>query len=1248
MASPSLPYYALPISAPKQTQLRRYPQRSKFYLGIQRGATLYSARVNGAQATGATAIPLNNASGTAGNVKNGMTVYFGSTAGGKNLGAARIKGLSGSTLTIAANGLTLANGTFVTISNIFRLWPVNNDDPAFGGQAFPPVPLIGSARAGFVGEDIAFASDRSFSPVSTSITSTLWDFNGGTIRSGGTTASVGDNTNPLKVRFPAAGEYAISCTKTDSNALSTTAFRPVLVYDRGQGTNAPFTNFRVVKCEGTYPAGWNATFRVYGTADEAAFPSGGQVVLFAEDWYGPQKLSIGGAEAQPEIIYTGFILKATVSTSSTLKYVDIETSSVDEMMKLEYCNAVSFKQSGSPANWHEISSMTVAKCLWHFVIYHTTLLNMVDVIIYDGSKSVTALDIASNTMHNILDQQFLKPVFGNACGSRFGELYLQRNFQMISVSQRQSLSPSQITFEKDDWRGDLSFGDEPITKVSQVHLECYLPDLTAVIADSPTYPSDYGDRLQDSGYLVTDGPDAVVEASRLRGWRNNQFPSLGIKLANYRVLEPASQDFCQIRLKLADNTRGLNWDAGPGLGKEFITRGASFLIDKGYLLATYQLEGAVYSPISGTFYIAPTPPCPAGTHWDSNSRICVPDGGCPPGTHQNPNTGLCDPDVTCAPGEYPDPWTGQCIPTFNCPPGTHWDDTAQACLPDQLPQIPPPTLPPGSPPGTPPGPPALPPPPTGFPPGTPPGPSPYPTIPPWYDPVDPGYLPPPYLTSWTLVAQTVSSSQIDLDWSTHTPSGVTSFEIYRSTVAMGPYSMIDTAAAGTLVYSDTGLTSATTYYYFIRALIPSGAVASTNSNATTLSIPGGSGSGTWATYVYAATEARGIHYTENFGDVNSGYPTWQDVSAGLASPGTDSDGNTRYPTSSFFVDPFSPHDYQYCLGNPPTNLSNAFFLGTRSLYRRDNRATWTELWTADDLADAAGVAYGAGGALFEVLFPDPNVEGWLGLFLSGGDRNKLYFLSSTDRGATWSSATLIIDVSGITSSFVNPGIRVIGKRIGISSAPLGNIIYAPATAFDSVDNKFPVSTDRGATWTVKATYTDTTIVVDPNDQDIAFAPDRLQRSADYFNSYHSIAGDLPVGIRPNRSMSEDMICFYKRDPGDIPSGAIQWIFAENSSFAVGSGRLWLTSDGGSTYRSIEVGGLPNDGYGYAVAGFNITQLEDAEGLLYGYADYDYGPASPGDYIFIIDFAQSNNFVGKDGGGIPSRCEGIYALVPYRA
>jgi chitodextrinase/pimeloyl-ACP methyl ester carboxylesterase len=81
-----------------------------------------------------------------------------------------------------------------------------------------------------------------------------------------------------------------------------------------------------------------------------------------------------------------------------------------------------------------------------------------------------------------------------------------------------------------------------------------------------------------------------------------------------------------------------------------------------------------------------------------------------------------------------------------------------------------------------------------------------------------------------LNVSTVSQTILRLDWSENPNAGTneSGFEIYRSTKAGGPYTLIFITSPNITSHSDTALTPNSTYYYLVRSVSETGAAAASN------------------------------------------------------------------------------------------------------------------------------------------------------------------------------------------------------------------------------------------------------------------------------------------------------------------------------------------------------------------------------------------------------------------------------------
>lgn len=108
------------LSAGQLEKLRAPQHSSEMFLAVLVPEDAMTATVDGYQVRGETDIPYAGDTGE-GNVGDGMLAYFGSTAGGKEIGAARVKSIDtgANTLTIEENDLELDSGNYITVKKTY-------------------------------------------------------------------------------------------------------------------------------------------------------------------------------------------------------------------------------------------------------------------------------------------------------------------------------------------------------------------------------------------------------------------------------------------------------------------------------------------------------------------------------------------------------------------------------------------------------------------------------------------------------------------------------------------------------------------------------------------------------------------------------------------------------------------------------------------------------------------------------------------------------------------------------------------------------------------------------------------------------------------------------------------------------------------------------------------------------------------------------------------------------------------------
>ena len=577
------------VTDAEQVLLRTFPQRSKWYLGVERGVTMMSARVDGNHALGDTTILLKDVTFPTGmdatDLVRGMTVSLHLAAvNDRRVDAAFLAYDTGTKiLTISPNTRTCDDDYYVTVYSSMKLWRV--DEPAWDGeQHYPPFAVIGPARAGFTDEPLNFIGANSYSPIGLALSSPQWKFFQDETIESGTVNDIGTVTSPVVVSWASAGEKLVRFRIDDSDGERGLTYRPVLIFDRA-GANAPYEEIIIRSCKWN-GMGWSADFTVYGAADKMNdFPPQARVVLFAEDWYGATKQSIGGClRGMGEIVFEGFIREGTTTVSAEDNSVSFTAVSVDALMARLAMPNFTLRDGNDTTNWHTFAGLNATKALLHLIQQHTTLAQVADVFTATFDYELDIVDVPQANLLAQVTQSILSK-FGYAAGSRFGSITLARDKNLLTEEMRAGLKGSASVFAADDWL-TLEIGEERFGSIAQVTLE------GKDGADVPlraVYPSSgfghNGDVIVDSGWIFKNQTQADELAQLVYARGNRTIKHVSLRLPNYRVVEPAFQEFFSVTLPHDDNLRALNWTP-----KDFFATEMSIEWGDGFMTVTLGAE----------------------------------------------------------------------------------------------------------------------------------------------------------------------------------------------------------------------------------------------------------------------------------------------------------------------------------------------------------------------------------------------------------------------------------------------------------------------------------------------------------------------------------------------------------------------------------------------------------------------------------------------------------------------------------
>lgn len=594
-------------TAPELALFRAPGQFSKLRAAIFAPSTVYTARINQTFTTtdGILEVTYDTGSGTLSDVKADMTLLVGSAAGLHDIGITRIRSMDATKVYIGeTSDIEWADNLYLTVINDFGLWArhvliVGGEPKMDGGitysdqhKLFDPVPIMGANRVlKLEGASVSAVYDASLSYVyDSTISAYAWVAPTASASSGMTTATP-------TITFNATGWHVVYLTVTAANGKSFMGVRYVYVWSEA----SPPASASISTCRGeTESGGWEFELTLYDNVTLSDVRDHALVIVFAEDYYGATKQSIGTLSGCENILVQGWIASETINYEPERGEVSFTGYTAHFWMG----KIPSFPDGvelivGDATAWTNMPKLTVDRGVWHFLHWRTTATRVMDVFRCGDTRYTQEVSsLASNLWDQLREMAFLQ-IFARAGCNAQNQFYLGIHPQLTAEASRSGF-PTVMTITKQDWEGAIGFERVTLPRSAVVDLSGIAVTEQGegvpyfALSSGHAYPR-YGSLdLVDS--LLVENQTKTNELSGLyRAWQNNPYPDIPIILsANNRLIDCFPNQQCAIVIDAADTIRGISYN-----GNLFPTA-VSFVhdVDTGYLHTEVNFEAEVFADLA--------------------------------------------------------------------------------------------------------------------------------------------------------------------------------------------------------------------------------------------------------------------------------------------------------------------------------------------------------------------------------------------------------------------------------------------------------------------------------------------------------------------------------------------------------------------------------------------------------------------------------------------------------------------------
>lgn len=523
------------------------------------------------------------------NVYPNLTCLIGNTVNGSDVGSLRVRMITGSSsnqyVTFAENEIIWKHGmhlTFIDLINVEAIYPRIIQDPnqqtnvifykdydiPYSDQntKYGTFPNAGSHRAGFITTGSCgfyFTATGTYNVAGQSLTYS-WAFEGGTPT--GSTA-----LTPGLVQWTQPGQYKLRLITTAANGARDTTYRYISVYNRPeQGTNTPVSAWELGDLTGSRAeGGYTASIKIKGAGGAgAAIPElqpNTIVVIFGETQYGDGSSGLGGnAPNNASIRFVGYVLSDTFSFNYKTSELEFKVGSISEIMKETEGFSVSCESKASATTWFELQEMTTAKAMYHYLRWHSTVLNVCDFQYTGDDRLVQYFDSDRESLWDAVDNFVRNGLLGEVVCDRQGKIWAE--IASFGLTRPFSSLPNGMTIHKQDWVGEPQITERKVSETSFVELGGIAYNgvetntFSALLSNAPgVAPLYHGKSERIQGLILLSQLQLNQVAGNYLAYKNARFPEVSLVMGgDYNNIDIAPQEDLFLVISEQDTVRGVS------------------------------------------------------------------------------------------------------------------------------------------------------------------------------------------------------------------------------------------------------------------------------------------------------------------------------------------------------------------------------------------------------------------------------------------------------------------------------------------------------------------------------------------------------------------------------------------------------------------------------------------------------------------------------------------------------------------
>jgi hypothetical protein len=307
--------------------------------------------------------------------------------------------------------------------------------------------------------------------------------------------------------------------------------------------------------------GWEFKVNMFADADPTNIIEGALCVLFADDYYGNTKQSIGQLENRENIICWGYIAgEEEIDWDAEASAVEFSVHGPHYWLDQIEINPLSLAMATSAPSWGSMPKLGLDRFIWHALHWRSNATALLNITLTGDTRYAPSFDSVEGSLWSQMNEIAWKKIFGRIGCDRYGRFFAVIDPQCVPEGDRSWATV--MTLTKKDWKERVGVKRTKDRKLAMLSTSGWVVDTSAAVTTLYSLAMGHINAQYGKGEII----DKLLAVSQEQfneltglymGWKNNELEFDFTLAQNNRMVDLWPNQFLDVSLAAGDTPRGI-------------------------------------------------------------------------------------------------------------------------------------------------------------------------------------------------------------------------------------------------------------------------------------------------------------------------------------------------------------------------------------------------------------------------------------------------------------------------------------------------------------------------------------------------------------------------------------------------------------------------------------------------------------------------------------------------------------------